>query len=57
MQEAFKEVKMPYRLYERCPHHRGAANDEVIEGIQRLEIEEGTQRRYSQDAYETNKQS
>jgi len=48
---------MPDRLYQCCLQHCGAANDEVIEGIQRLEIEEGAQRRYGHDTYETGKQS
>src|SRR5437762_2782454 len=57
LQEAFKEVKMPYRLDEHSPQHCSAANDEVINDIQRLEIEECAQRRYGQDAYLTGKQS
>ena len=50
LQEAFKEVKVPYCLDEHSPQHGGAANDEVINGIQRLQIEECAQRRYGQDA-------
>jgi len=47
---------MPDRLYERCPQHGSATNDEVIEGIQHLEIEERTQGCYGHDTDQTSKQ-